>query len=78
MKIRSVTSSLSYSKLLMTVVSCNDFLDRNLLHLSHLKMFQTVDHFASYAISHYQGLFPFPHGGVRNGDCSGDSNAAMP
>lgn len=41
----------------LTVVSCNDFLDREpLASVTPQEYFQTVDHFASYAISHYQGL----------------------
>ena len=58
----------------LTVVSCNDFLDREpLASVTPQEYFQTVDHFASYAISHYQGLFP-THGGFGMGIGNGDSN----
>ncbi len=54
--------------------SCEDFLDRKpLSSVTPKEYFQTEDHFAAYAISHYQGLFP-THGGFGMGIGNGDSN----
>lgn len=54
--------------------SCEDFLDREpLSSVTPQEYFQTEDHFAAYAISHYMGLFP-THGGFGMGIGNGDSN----
>lgn len=58
----------------LTTVSCDDFLDREPLSaVTPQEYFQTVDHFAAYAISHYTGLFS-THGGFGMGIGNGDNN----
>lgn len=57
-----------------TAQSCDDFLDREpLSSVTPNDYFQTADHFAAYAISHYPGLFS-THGGFGMGIGNGDSN----
>lgn len=58
----------------LTLSSCNDFLDREpLSSVTPQEYFQTVDHLSAYTISQYSGIFS-THAGYSAGTVNNDNN----